>query len=480
MALAQFATGRPILRDNLMNTSKATAIALAAVASLAGCISRSVIAPVGETVTEFTGIGEPFEFKTEREPLVGLAAADELRTLTFADSIRLALRHDAGIQSALARVRQAQAESDQTRLLPNPILSLAVRLPEGGGKPIVEAGIAADLLSLLFRPGRIAASDQRLRKSSAEALIVVLDTLSEVQRQYTLVQSLNAQVAIDESRRQTLGDLLKVTEARVKAGEGARLDILTVQSELANLDTELMSRRSQERQARITLARLIGQPTSEAAWTLEAWTLPADVSEDESSWIRLALAKRPEIAVVTWELAALGDDLRVAKFGLLDGGEVGIEAERDGDWSVGPAVAVPLPLFDMGTVERERIRARIIEQRHELTTAERLVVQEVRIAIESLRSAKLSLTEVTNRLLPLQLERLEQARNAYRLGLADVLAVRLAEQDLQQAKSQQIELQASVSQALIQLQRAVGGSTLANATTRPTTTQNTTTKPTEY
>lgn len=445
------------------------AIALAAIATLAGCASRSSPPDVVSLATELTGVGEPFEFKTERETLVDLAAADERPDLSYADAVRLALQHDAAIQSALARVREAQAESDQSRLLPNPVLSLAMRFPEGAGKPVIDAGISADLLSLLFRPGRIAAADQRLRKRSSESLVVVLDTLAEVQRQYTLVQSLSAQVAIDDARRGTLNELLIVTEARVKAGEAPRLDTLTVQSELAELDAERMSRLSQERQARLTLARLIGQPTSVAQWTLDAWSEPAEIAEDEATWIRQALAKRPEIAVIAWELAALGDDLRVAKFGALEGGEAGVEAERDGDWSAGPAVAVPLPLFDMGTAERERLRARIVEQRHLLTSTERLIVQDVRIAIEALRSAKASLEQVSSRLIPLQVDRLKQAQNAYRLGVADVLAVRLAEQELQQAKSQQIELQSAVTLAAIQLQRAVGGPVIPSATSQPTT-----------
>ena len=141
-----------------MNSCIATAVALSVGTVFTGCVSRSEVTPVNESVAEITGIGEPFKFKTERETLADIPAADELRTLTFAESIRLALRHDSGVQAALARVRQAQAESDQSRLLPNPMLNLALRFPEGGGKPIVDAGIAADLLSLLFRSGRISAN----------------------------------------------------------------------------------------------------------------------------------------------------------------------------------------------------------------------------------------------------------------------------------------------------------------------------------
>jgi outer membrane protein TolC len=360
-------------------------------------------------------------------------------------------------------------------LLPNPILSLAVRFPEGGGKSIIEAGVAADLLSLLSRPGRISAADQRLRKSTADALVVVLDVIAEVQQQYTTVQSLAARAAIDESQRSILTDLVTVTEARQRAGEAARLDVLTVQSEQATREVALLGLRSEERQARLTLARLIGQPTSAATWQLEDWSEPAAMPDDEPYWLELAHQQRPELRVVAWELAALGDDLRVAKFALFESTDVGVAAERDGDWSVGPAASVPIPLFDVGQADRDRVRAQIIERRHDLTRTERLIVQEVRIAIEQLRSSNAALLAVKNRSLPLQEQRLTQARNSYRSGVADVLAVRLAERDLQEARSQEIELQAQVSQARSRLIRAAGGMKLS-PTTQPTT-RNTTETP---
>ena len=99
------------------------------------------------------------------------------------DAVERAMRHDPGLQAALARVRAALAEADQARLLPNPVLSVALRFPEAGaGKPVIEAGLAADLLSVLQQPGRIKAADHRLRAASAEALTTALDLLFEVIR----------------------------------------------------------------------------------------------------------------------------------------------------------------------------------------------------------------------------------------------------------------------------------------------------------
>ncbi|MGC4030153.1 MAG: TolC family protein [Tepidisphaeraceae bacterium] len=428
------------------------------------------IEPTEKAAAAMTGVGQPFEFKTEREATDVDADAGHADTLSFSLAVRLTLRHSPEVQSALAKVRQAQAEARQARLLPNPVLSFAFRIPTSGGRPDVEASVTADLLSLLLKPGQISAADQRLRKSVADSLAVVLDVLQDVQSQYAKAQSLAAQAAIGDARRGILQELRRLTEARLQGGEATRLDLLTVQSEVVDLDAELLALRSDERQARLTLARLIGRPSSAAMWKLDQWSPPAAPAGDEAASIKAALERRPELRSVVWELAALGEEMcltRTTPF--LAGGDAGISAEQtEGEWTLGPAATLALPVFDFGQAQRERVAARIVEQRHELTRLERQIVQDVRVAHQQLRSSQAVLAEVENRLLPLQTDRLKQAEAAYRSGSADVLAVRSAEQDLQRARSRQVDLQEQLSQANFRLARAIGGN-VAGANTSSTT-----------
>ncbi len=121
-------------------------------------------------------------------------------TLSLNDAVRRSLAHDPRIQAAMARVRVAQAEAQQSRLLPNPILNVSWRLPEGGGQAIFETSLTADLISILQQPRRISAADKRLRAACAEALTIVLDVMMEVQESYASAQSLDAEVAIVQQR----------------------------------------------------------------------------------------------------------------------------------------------------------------------------------------------------------------------------------------------------------------------------------------
>ena len=268
---------------------------------------------------------------------------------------------------------------------------MAVRLPEGGGTPVIEAGLAAELVSLLLRPRQISAADNRLRAASAEALTTVLDQLAEVQERYVTVQSLDAQAAVLEQRKRLIQRLLKLARARVEAGESSKLDVITLDAERVSLEVEIAQAASERREQRLALARVVGRPSGRTDWELSPWTPAATAAGDEMQWVRAALKHRPEIQAQRWNLAALGDEAALAGFAVLDGADVGVDPERDDDWSVGPAISTPLPLLDWGQQRRARAEAQRVAARPRLTQTRRQVVEQVRRAVESLGAAQAAL-----------------------------------------------------------------------------------------
>lgn len=396
--------------------------------------------------------------------------------LPLAAAARLALSHDPRVQAALARVRAALAESKQTRLLPNPVLSVALRFPEGGGKPQIDAGLSADLISLLRRPRQISAADKRLHAAAAEAVVVALDVVAEVEETYAEAQSQEAQLAVLDQQIKLNDRLLQLAKDRLEAGESARLDVLTLDAQRVELETDAVERRADRTDRRLVLARLIGRPSHDVDWTLDAPASATRWSGDERIWVQSALERRPEIQARQWELAALGDDVALAQLAAFDGTELGVDAERDGKWSVGPAVSAPITIFDWGQARRDKAEAQRVEARHRATEVRRQVVEDVRRAVARLVAAQAALDKVESQLLPLQQLRHEQVEQAYREGLADVTALLVAEQDLLASRGKHVDARRDAALALVRLHRAVGGSGNANAiapstspTSRPTT-----------
>lgn len=386
-------------------------------------------------------------------------------TLTLSEAMRRAVTTDPAIQASLARVYIALADARQSRLLPNPILNLAIRWPRAGGTPIVEASLAQDLIAILMMPRKASAADHRLHAAAADAVTTALDVASELQERYATVQAFDELVPVLQQRRELLDRLADLAKARLDAGEGRRQDLTVLQAQCVELDVEIATTVQERRDERLRLARLIGEPSGAADWTLERWRSPDAVSTAESAWVEAALACRPEVQSQTWLLAALGDDMALLNLLPFEGASAGVSAEADDGWSVGPELATPIPLFDMGQARRDRASAEQIEARHELTRLKRMVVEDVRRAFESLQATKSNLERVRSDLIPLQQQRLSAAEATFRAE-RDITGLILAEQDLRDSQARAVELERQVTVALIRLHRAVGGPGVAESLSR--------------
>lgn len=438
-----------------------------ALIQLTGCAANRPDPGAEAAASTAIGLGQAMVFHTDGGPLDQAPEGGEV--LTLGDAVRRAATTDPGLQAALARVRIAMADADQARLLPNPVLNFVLRW--GPGTTQIEVSLAQDLIQAFKIPRQSSAADNRLRQAAADAVTVALDTVAEVQERYVAVQTLESLVPVFAERRELLDKLVATARARLEAQEGTRSDLTTLEAQRVELDVDIAEARRQLAEERLRLARLIGEPSGAAAWRVDPWTAPALSSPVEARWIDAGLKNRPEVQSAAWTLAALGDEAALTRLLPWEGLGAGVDAQRDDDWTVGPSVSTPIPVFDMGQARRARVTAKQIEARHNLTLAKRQVVEEVRVAFQSLAASAANLNRVQSELIPLQQQRRQQAEDAYRAGQTDVTALFLAEQDLRAARAKAIEVEQQMSVALVRLQRAVGGpgvaATLGESTPTP-------------
>lgn len=425
---------------------------------VAGC-QLPRIDPGAEQAIE-RAIGLPagaIEFRFD--PVEAAATPDRL---TLAEAVQRAVGNSQELQAALARVRMAAADADQARLLANPVLSLVCRW--GAGLPQIEAGLTATLVEALQMPARARAADNRLRQAAAAALTTALDVVAAVQERYARVQALDALVPLLAERLELMRSLVAVAQNRLEAGFGAQADVTALDAERVALEVEIDGAALQRREQRLRLSRELGEPAAAAAWQLDAWTPPSVALAGEAAWLDAAVRHRPELQALAWRLAALGDDVATARLAAFDGLALGIDAQRDGDWAYGPALALPLPVFDGGGARRDRLTAEQSEARHQWQGQLRLVVEEVRTAHVALAANLQNLRRMQQQLIPLQQQRRQQAEELYRAGETDATALFLAEQDLRAAQARAIDIELQSVLALTRLQRAVGGPAVAAAT----------------
>lgn len=401
-----------------------------------------------------TDLAGAISFRSEGLPL---DEPDEPASLSLADAVRRALHSSPELQAALHRVRLAEADADQARLQPNPVLDIVLRFPSGGGGTRIDAAISESLFSVLSRPRRAAAAEDRLAAAVAESVSVALDVVTEVRQRHASVQAQDELAALVRERRVLLERLLHVARSRLQAGEGTRLDVTTLEAQAIELDLEIEEREAGRRRERLALARLIGRPSAAPNLELTERILPPPMDGVESDWIARALAARPEILSLRWRLSALGEEAGLTRWEVFAGTDVGLGFEREDGDSLGPAASLPLPLFDAGSARHRRAMAALMEGRSEWIAVQRRIVEEVRVAFGDLETARTRLARVQDQLLPLETARRKQVEEVFLNGQVDVTAVVFAEQGMQAALTRRVELATELVDAWSRLERAVGG-----------------------
>jgi cobalt-zinc-cadmium efflux system outer membrane protein len=435
-------------------------LTILAIALIAGCAVTPPGHDTARQIQSAASLANAIQFHTTALPVEAAPAADRL---TIPLALERALRQSPEVQVALAHVRAAQAEAHQARLLPNPVLDIAFRFPEGGGRTIIEAGLAAELVKLLQRPRRISARDAVLRAASAKAVTATLEVMHETQRHYFDAVGLRRETEILTERNSRIGELLRVAEARLAAGEGTQLDVATLKAEQATAAIDLRDATLKLRQVNLALAHRLGQPRGRIDWQLATPLYTQIALSGEPDSIAHGLRVRPEIQADRWQLAALEDQTALARLAWMEGATAGLDTERDSDWSLGPSLALPLPIFDWGQARRAKARAQAIAARQRLTQTTRQVAREIRQAHASVIQLMTTARQARTTLVPLHEERVRLARAIFDAGQEDVTRLRLAELDLLDAQLKLARLEHRTAQAIIALDRATGGSTEGKA-----------------
>jgi len=417
-------------------------------------LSVSCATPPGPDIRAAAGLADAVQFRTESLPTDAPPIGN---ALDLPAAIERAVRQSPTLQAALAEVRVAQADARQSRLLPNPVLSVVFRYPKGGGSPVTETGLTADLAATLQMPRRNRAADNQLRAASAQAIAAALDVIADMEKTYHTANALRQEVALLGQDAGHVDRLLQIARHRFDAGEASRLDVATLEARQSETRIDLQECRLKLVREQLTLARLLGQPSRDTDLQLTTPLPVAAPTLPEADWLAAALHNRPEIQADRWQLAALEDGRALARLALLESTAAGLDTEREGDWSLGPSLTVPLPLFDWGQARRAKARALAVGARHRLTQTVRRTVQEVRQAHAAQAKLAAAAAQASEQLTPLQQQRVDLARAVYESGQSGITPLLLAEQDLQKARLRAVQLELRAAVAAIELRRASGG-----------------------
>ena len=366
-------------------------------------------------------------YDVARQPTVTLDDFVGDGTLDAEEAVRLALLNNADLQAELDTIGIASAELLQASLLPNPILNASVRFADEG--EIIELGIAQNVLQLLLIPGRRGQATEALAMTEAEVAAAVLDLASQTRMAYRQYQAQLARVELYENVVDATYLAADMARRLREAGNVIELDVLQEQVLYSNARLMLAEAQGEAIRRREALCALLG------VWgpAADEWTVPPRLPAAEPLGVDPATLV-PDVVAASLDLEAqrrqinmIARQAGIRSFEtLVPDVEIGVDAEREtsGEWSVGPAGAVGIPIFNFGKGVRAEYRARLSQAMNRYTATAVRLRAETRSAYTSAATTANTTRYLQEVLLPQRSQLTQQTQlqfNAMQLGVFQLL-----------------------------------------------------------
>ena len=363
-----------------------------------------------------------------------------------------ALAHNADLESAVARVREAQASLGMARAAQSPTLDGVVNTSRNHQsersfshhRVSLEAGYEADLWGKLAS-ATAAARHQLFATEWARASLEWSLTASVAEAYFGLA-AVERQLAISEAVRTSRLNTVLLRKKEQNVGAGSEFDLRRAEAELAATESTLAALEH-------ALALLSGRSPAEIAaggfsttQLSETFPVPNILPQGAASDL---LVRRPDIRQAEAQLAAANASIDAARAATLPSirlsGSVGSDSQTLSNlfsgpaaiWSLGASLAQPL--LDGG-----RLRARVDEEKARGEQALAAYRKSVATAVADVREAytNLDLTEQAfqaerNRVSSLARAH-DLARRGHSAGALSYLDLLDAERNLYQAQLQQV------------------------------------------
>lgn len=382
------------------------------------------------------------------------ASADGRVSGAVATMLQKPLDRDAAVRIALANNRRLQAEYERLGVAGAAIAAATVLAPAevdieykfekdgttSGGE--IELDVIQDVLGLLQLPQRRGAANAELAAARARATATTIELVARVELaffdQVAAVQQLELrQTAFDSANASAL-----IAERMHAAGNLPDLGLARERAQRERTRIELARAQTDVELTREELNAELGLSGKDTAWTAEV-RLP-DVPEQAPALDTLerdAVAASLDIAAVRAEAEAAARRLGIARVRtVLPSLGVGAAADRiEGEWDIGPAVRVGIPLFNQQQAARARANADLRRARNEaIATAVELRAR-VRATRQRVLQAHAEARHVLTAILPLQQRVLQETVKQYNAMNASTFELLVARRDLVEAGERYID-----------------------------------------
>jgi outer membrane protein, heavy metal efflux system len=385
------------------------------------------------------------------------------RPLTADTAVQAALLNNPKLQADFEELGIAQADLVQAGLLRNPVLDLSVRFPNSAPhKAYLNFGVAESFLDVFLIPARRKIAAGQLKQVKARVTNEVLELAARTASAFYAWQGAAQRVELLGTVGDATNASLDAATRLRKAGNTNELAYLGERAQADRATVDLANARADAADARERVNALMGLADHQLDWTAAGRRLP-DVPAGEVRVEGLeatAVRQRQDLAAarseVLMQARIYGFTVDTRFFASAD---LGADAERetDGQWRIGPTVALPIPLFDQGQGSIPRARAVLQQSRQRYAALALDIRSQVRAARARLLNARSTAQFYRDEILPTQQRLLEQTQLQYNGMFVGVFQLLQAKRDEIDAAVQYVNALQSYWTARAELERAIGG-----------------------
>lgn len=393
-------------------------------------------------------------------PSIGMAQSQ--RALTLDATVARAIETHPTVGAALERVRAARGARLTARSWTNPTLSYQVERAPLPGRAVPD-GLEREATFSVMLPlepayqlrSRSARAGAEVRRAEADAV----DTrrMIVVAAVEAFHHAANAQVAVEvgEDVRAWVDSLVAYTRKRVTEGAAAEADLIRLEVEQAQIETDLALSRVESARALADLAAIAGMDSIGRVvidTTVRPLTLPAI-----DLFIARAKQNRPDLRAADANVDAARAGVSVERSAIVReiGGMAGVMTMQEGK-SLMAGFSMPLPLLDQNRGEMQRASAQRRAATYERTLVERHVVADVTSSYAGVQAMSAQVSRIGARLLTRAAEGRRIAEGAYREGAVPLVQVLDAARAFAEARMIYYRALFALRQSIVRLNAAVG------------------------
>lgn len=397
--------------------------------------------------------------------------------------VNMAERRNYNLASAARRIEVSRNQLRQTRSSYYP--SLAVQggwnLSKGSGRtarPYSSPdhnsyfGLQGNLSWEIDLFGRIAAQAKAdksdIRASRAEYASAMVSLCAEVASDYFQLITFKQQLRVALQHITTQQEIVKMTEARYKAGLVSALDVAQARTVVISTQEAVPGLRANIANLRRSIATLCGVYEHDLPPVTAPDTLPDRPSVSTFGIPADLLRRRPDIVAEEARLASLAAQIGVARKDFLPtltlNGSFGVEGHNLGEmWHKDGVTYSVAPTLTWTVFDGLARNYRVADAKLQFEIALDSYNLTVMTAVEDVNNAMSDIisldeqTEIDRKVIVESRETLRLALERYKLGLADFSNVVNAQVALLQYENNLVATKGNSFQALVNLYRALGG-----------------------